>query len=70
MSRLVPILESPESHIFLAWRVMENTTGSPGKPPIFSVQTLYQGSCRSWKSLEVMEFKVEIFKVWKTMENE
>jgi len=43
MSRLVPILESPESHIFLAWRVMENTTGSPGKPPIFFCTNLVSG---------------------------
>jgi len=27
------------------------------------------GLYRSWKNLEVMEFKVEIFQIWKIMEN-
>jgi len=30
------------------------------------MKCIYQGSYRSW---EVMEFKVEIFQVWKIMEN-
>jgi len=44
-------------------------------PPLIGVAlsddaVCLQGSYRSWKSLKVMEFKVEIFHVWKIMEND
>jgi len=29
-----------------------------------------QGSYRSWKSLEVMEFKIEVFQALKSLEND
>ena len=35
--------------------------------PLWEIETLLQGSYRSWKTWKVMEFKHFIFQAWKVM---